>query len=185
MRASAAPRAPFDWPRALKDAGLVAGIVVLLALALVGARIQDASIGPPLAYRFDDIVAAALIAFLGRLGFAALRAQRAVPVLAGALAFVLLALAFKRAVEKGAGDVFLFDDATGRAFDIDIRGTAEAVVALERALELKIEQTREAFGKGRDLLRGRLERRGIALSGLCQQFSHRNGIAAWHGVAAP
>lgn len=40
-----------------------------------------------------------------------------------------VALAFKRAVEKGAGDAFLFDDATGRAFDIDIRGTAEAVVA--------------------------------------------------------
>jgi hypothetical protein len=40
-----------------------------------------------------------------------------------------VALAFKRAVEKGAGDVFLFDDATGRAFDIDIRGTTEAVVA--------------------------------------------------------
>ncbi len=87
MHASAAPRPPFDWPRALKDAGMVAGIVVLLAFALVGARIQDASGGPPLAYRFDDVVAAALIAFLGRLGIAALRAQRAIPVLAGALVF--------------------------------------------------------------------------------------------------
>jgi branched-chain amino acid transport system permease protein len=87
MREGAAPRPPFDWPRALKDAGLVAGIVVLLAIALVGFRIQDTSGGPPLAYRFDDVVAAALIAFFGRLGIGALRAQRAVPVLAGALVF--------------------------------------------------------------------------------------------------
>ena len=89
MRASAAPRPPFDWPGALKDAGMVAGIVVLLAIALVGARIQDTSSGPPLAYRLDDVFAAALIAFLGRLGIAALRAQRAVPVLTGALAFAI------------------------------------------------------------------------------------------------
>jgi len=89
MRASAVPRLPFDWPRALKDAGMVAGIVVLLTIALLGARIQDTSGGPPLAYRFDDVIAAALIAFLGRLGIAALRAQRALPVLAGALVFAI------------------------------------------------------------------------------------------------
>jgi phosphotransferase system glucose/maltose/N-acetylglucosamine-specific IIC component len=89
MRASAAPRPPFDWPGALKDAGLVAGVVVMLTLALVGARIQDTSGGPPLAYRFDDVVAAALIAFFGRLAIGALRAQRPVPVLAGALIFAL------------------------------------------------------------------------------------------------
>jgi branched-chain amino acid transport system permease protein len=87
MRASAAPRPPFDWPRALKDAGLVAGVVVLLTLALVGFRIQDTSAGPPFAYRFDDVLAAALIAFLGRLAIGALRAHRVVPVLAGALVF--------------------------------------------------------------------------------------------------
>jgi hypothetical protein len=59
MGASVAARPPFDWPGALKDAGMVAGVVVLLTLALVGARIQDTSGGPPLAYRFDDVVAAA------------------------------------------------------------------------------------------------------------------------------
>jgi hypothetical protein len=36
---------------------------------------------------------------------------------------------FKKAVEKGGDGVFLFDDTTGRAFDIDIRGTADEVVA--------------------------------------------------------
>ncbi|MBI1942923.1 MAG: high-affinity branched-chain amino acid ABC transporter permease LivM [Betaproteobacteria bacterium] len=89
MRARAAAPPSVDWARALKDAGLVAGIVVLLAIALAGFRIQDESGGPPLAYRFNDVVAAALIAFLGRLGIAALRAQRAVPVLAGALVFAI------------------------------------------------------------------------------------------------
>jgi branched-chain amino acid transport system permease protein len=87
MRSRAAPRPPFDWPRALKDAGLVAGVVVLLTFALVGFRIQDTSAGPPLVYRFDDVAAVALIAFLGRLAVGALRAQRVVPVLAGALVF--------------------------------------------------------------------------------------------------
>ncbi len=36
---------------------------------------------------------------------------------------------FKKAAEKGGDGVFLFDDTTGRAFDIDIRGTADEVVA--------------------------------------------------------
>ncbi len=85
MRASATPRPPFDWPLALKDAGRVAGVVILLTFALVGFRIQDTSAGPPLAYRFDDVLAVTLIAFLGRLAVSALRAQRVVPVLAGAL----------------------------------------------------------------------------------------------------
>lgn len=41
---------------------------------------------------------------------------------------------FKRAVERGGESVFLFDDANGRAFDIDIRGTAdEMLVRLKRS----------------------------------------------------
>lgn len=55
-----------------------------------------------------------------------------------------VAAAFKRAVERG-GDVFLFDDATGRAFDIDTRGTNEEVVARLRHHE-------EARGPGRPKL---------------------------------
>jgi branched-chain amino acid transport system permease protein len=80
-------RAVFDLPGALKDAGKVAGIVVLLALALVGARTQDFSGGPPLAFRFDDVLAVAVLAFAGRLGLLLLRAHRPVPVLVVALAF--------------------------------------------------------------------------------------------------
>jgi hypothetical protein len=41
---------------------------------------------------------------------------------------------FKKALEKGGAHVFLFDDTTGRAFDIDIRGTsAEMLARLQRA----------------------------------------------------
>jgi branched-chain amino acid transport system permease protein len=80
-------RAVFDLPGALKDAGKVAGIVVLLALALVGARTQDFSGGPPLAFRFDDVLAVAVLAFAGRLGLLLLRAHRPVPVLVATLAF--------------------------------------------------------------------------------------------------
>jgi len=87
MRARAAPRPSFELAHAVKDAGLVAGIVVLLTVALVGFRIQDTSAGPPLVFRFDDVAAAAVIAFFGRLGIGALRAQRVLPVLAAALVF--------------------------------------------------------------------------------------------------
>lgn len=36
---------------------------------------------------------------------------------------------FKKALEKGSTQVFLFDDASGRAFDIDIRGSVADVLA--------------------------------------------------------
>ncbi|KPK07990.1 MAG: ABC transporter permease [Betaproteobacteria bacterium SG8_39] len=82
-------RPPFDLLGALKDAGRVAAVVALLTVALLGARVQDASSGPPLLFRFDDVIAAAALAFFGRLGVALLRARRALPVLVGAIAFAL------------------------------------------------------------------------------------------------
>jgi hypothetical protein len=53
------------------------------------------------------------------------------------------ALAFKKAVEKGGDTVFLFDDETGRTFDIDIRGTAAEVLA-----RLRGAPAREGEGRG-------------------------------------
>jgi len=88
MRAQA-PRPPFDLGAALKEAGLVAGVVVLLTIALVGIRVQDISSGPPVVFRFDDVVAAAVLAFLGRLGIGLLRARRPLSVLVAAPAFAL------------------------------------------------------------------------------------------------
>jgi branched-chain amino acid transport system permease protein len=88
MRAHEA-RTAFDLGGTLKDAGLVAGIVVLLTIALVGVRVQDISSGPPVVFRIDDVVAAALLAFVGRIAIALLRARRALPVLIGAAAFAI------------------------------------------------------------------------------------------------
>ncbi len=104
---------PFDFAGALKDAGLVAGIVVLLTVALLGVRVEDASGGPPLSYRFDDVVAAGVIAFVGRLGIALLRAQRPLPVLIFALAFAigLTGVLLYGAVAEGAGRILPFASA--------------------------------------------------------------------------
>jgi uncharacterized protein len=56
---------------------------------------------------------------------------------------------FKRAVERGGESVFLFDDATGRAFDIDIRGTADEMLARLKRRAAKPDEDR---GPGRPKL---------------------------------
>jgi len=89
MRASETQAPPLDLAGALKDAALIAGAVVLLSIGLVGFRIQDISSGPALVTRFDDVIAAALLAFVGRLGIALLRARRPMPVLAASLALAI------------------------------------------------------------------------------------------------
>jgi branched-chain amino acid transport system permease protein len=87
MGARADSLPPFDARGALKDAAQVAAIVVLLTIALVGFHTQDSSLGPPLEFRFDDVAAAAVLAFAGRLCLAALHAHRPVPVLVASVAF--------------------------------------------------------------------------------------------------
>jgi hypothetical protein len=60
------------------------------------------------------------------------------------------ALVFKKALEKGGGPaVLLFDDATGRTFDIDIRGAKEEVLSRLRGAPV---QERETRGPGRPKL---------------------------------
>jgi hypothetical protein len=56
---------------------------------------------------------------------------------------------FKRAVERGSESVFLFDDATGRAFDVDIRGTADEMLARLKRRAAKPDEDR---GPGRPKL---------------------------------
>jgi uncharacterized protein len=60
-----------------------------------------------------------------------------------------VALHFKRAVEKAGDSVFLFDDATGRAFDIDIRGTVDEMLARLKRSTAKPDEDR---GPGRPKL---------------------------------
>jgi hypothetical protein len=45
---------------------------------------------------------------------------------------VEVAAAYKAAVERGSGQAFLFDDRTGKAFDIDVRGTMEHMLQVLR-----------------------------------------------------
>jgi hypothetical protein len=56
-----------------------------------------------------------------------------------------VAAAFKKALEKGEGPVLLFDDTTGRTFDIDVRGTKEEMLA---RLKRVSPAPREAEGRG-------------------------------------
>ena len=64
---------------------------------------------------------------------------------------VEVAPAFKRAIEGSGEGVFLFDDATGRAFDIDIRGSAAEVVARLKKLAAHV-PAEESRGPGRPKL---------------------------------
>ena len=52
---------------------------------------------------------------------------------------------FKKALEKGGASVFLFDDATGRAFDIDIRGTVDEMLTRLKRSTAKPDEDRLAY----------------------------------------
>ncbi|MCP5152748.1 MAG: high-affinity branched-chain amino acid ABC transporter permease LivM [Ectothiorhodospiraceae bacterium] len=70
----------------LVDAALTALVVLALSFALVGFKIEDVPGGLDLLLRFDDVVVAAALAFLVRLGVDLLGAGRPLPVLATSLA---------------------------------------------------------------------------------------------------
>src|SRR6185436_8270958 len=108
------------------------------------------------------------------------------------------ALVFKRAVEKGAaGPVLLFDDTTGRTFDIDIRGTNDEVVA---RLQQRAGRDSEARGPGRpklgvvarevtllprhwDWLAAQPGGASVALRKLVEEARHARGEADRHRLA--
>src|SRR6185369_5577275 len=64
-----------------------------------------------------------------------------------------VALVFKNALEKpSTRPVLLFDDTTGRTFDIDVRGTADDVLARLRPGDPARSGSEEARGPGRPRL---------------------------------
>ncbi|HEY5719203.1 MAG TPA: high-affinity branched-chain amino acid ABC transporter permease LivM [Gammaproteobacteria bacterium] len=81
---------PLDHGAILREAGLVALLVLGLAFSLVGFHIEDVSGGLDIVYRFDGVLAAALCGFLGRLGLILLRERRPRPVALVALPLALL-----------------------------------------------------------------------------------------------
>ncbi len=78
-----------DIPAMLKEAGLIALVVFGLSIAMVGMRIQDVP-GPPLAYRFDAVAAAVLLAFLGRIALILIREKRSRRVIFAAGSFTVI-----------------------------------------------------------------------------------------------
>jgi len=64
-----------------------------------------------------------------------------------------VALAVKAAIERGAGDpVLIFDDATGRVVDVDIRGSAEEIVARLPQPDAQDQAAEGPRGRGRPKL---------------------------------
>jgi len=107
-------RKPFDWPNALKEAGLVAFVILGLTVVMVGIEVRDVPGGLALIGRYDDVAFACLFGFFGRIVIALLRERRPKPVfaicapLAAVLLFILLSqdtLAFLAGIglDLGAG----------------------------------------------------------------------------------
>ena len=96
MAVSTAAGAPatraIDMPALFKEAGLTALVVLGLSFYLVGFETQDVPGGLAIRTRFDDVLMAAVIAFLGRLAIHLLRIGKPKPVLMAAppLALVML-----------------------------------------------------------------------------------------------
>ena len=76
----------------IKEAALVALVVFGLAISLVAFKTEDVSGGIDILFRFDQVAAATVLAFFGRLALSLLRARRPLPVLIAGFPFALLML---------------------------------------------------------------------------------------------
>jgi branched-chain amino acid transport system permease protein len=83
---------PLDYGFVLREAGMVAGVVFALTIALVGLKTEDVPGGLDIVTRFGDVFAATVIAFFGRIALILLREHRPLPVLLGSLPFAILML---------------------------------------------------------------------------------------------
>jgi branched-chain amino acid transport system permease protein len=69
------------WPAILREAALTAFVALLLTVPLIGLRSVDRPGGLGLETRFDEVVAAVLLVFFGRLGLGLIREGQATAVL--------------------------------------------------------------------------------------------------------
>ncbi len=76
----------------LREAGLIALLVFGLTFSLVGFKIEDVPGGLAILTRFDGVLIATALAFVGRIGLIMLRERRALPVALVALPTALLVL---------------------------------------------------------------------------------------------
>ncbi len=89
---SAAARRAIDWRALLIEAGITAGIVFMLSITLVGIHIANVTGGLAILTRFADVVAAVVLAFVGRVGIVLIREGQPIPVLIGGVAAAILGL---------------------------------------------------------------------------------------------
>ena len=99
-------------PQALvKEAGATALVVFALAFGLVGFKTVDIPGGVTVTFRFDDVLLAPAVAFLGRAAIILLRRGRPRPVLIGSLGYGVLLLVVQVAtygVDPGAWRFVMF-----------------------------------------------------------------------------
>lgn len=89
---AAAARRPLDWPKIVKEAGLVAFVMLGLTVLMVGIEVRDVPGGLQLISRFDDVFFACLFGFVGRIALILLRERRPKPVAAISLPFAAVVL---------------------------------------------------------------------------------------------
>ncbi len=96
---------PGTLAAALRESALVAGAMLALTVILVGFRTRDIPGGIGIQFRFDEVAAAVVVTFLGRLGLVLMRQGRAGAVLlaSGALGLGLLAVLVASLLAPGAG----------------------------------------------------------------------------------
>lgn len=83
-------RPKLDWPSALRESGFAALAALMLTIPMVGFRTVDRPTGLELDMRFEEVAAAALLVFFGRLGFALIRQGQPAAVLVLALGAAVL-----------------------------------------------------------------------------------------------
>ncbi|NYZ11703.1 high-affinity branched-chain amino acid ABC transporter permease LivM [Azospirillum sp. RWY-5-1] len=111
---SAAGRA-LPWPSMLRESGLAAFVALLLTVPLVGFRTVDRPTGLGISTRFDEVLAAAALVFIGRLGLCLVNEGRAL------LVMVLSILALAVSAFVGFPTEALKVIAMGGAFVISLR----------------------------------------------------------------
>jgi branched-chain amino acid transport system permease protein len=84
---------PIDAEELFKEAGATALIVFALTFSLVGFKTEDVPGGLDIVTRFDDVLVATFLAFMGRVGLVLLRQGRSFPVLATALPVAVILIA--------------------------------------------------------------------------------------------
>ncbi len=98
-----AARAPLDVGAMIKESGMAAAVIFALSFGLVGFKTDDVPGGIDIVFRFDEVLIATGLAFVGRLALTLIRQGRGLPVLMAAGPFAM-AMLFLLLAEAPAED---------------------------------------------------------------------------------